>query len=106
MLNFDLPENITSVGLDASYIFYSFGAIGDYSRPSGGPLLSALVDIKSCNDVIKTVALRCQYKSIQRKEYIYLFHRNTWESLRVFSKSLFPFPVFYHVKCLMILYYL
>ena len=54
-----------------------FGAIGDCSRPPGRPLLSTLVDITSCNDVIKTAALRCKYKLIQRKQYIYVIHRNT-----------------------------
>ena len=86
-------------------MFNSFGIIGDYSRPSGRPLLSTLVDITSYNDVIKAAALRCQNKSIQRKQYIYLIHRNTLESLRGFSKLLFPFIVFYHVTFLMISYY-
>ena len=34
-------------------MFNSFGTFGDYSRPSGRLLLSNLVDITSCNDVIK-----------------------------------------------------
>ena len=72
----------------------SFGAIGDYSRPSGRPLLSTLVDITSCNDVIKTGALSCQYKSIQRKQHIYLIHRNTWESLRGLQRYYFHFLSF------------
>ena len=54
--------------------FNSFGAIGDYSQPSIRLLLSTLVNITSCNDVIKTASLRCQYKLIQRKKNIYLIH--------------------------------
>ena len=57
--------------------FNSFGAIGDYSQPYIRLLLSTLVDITSCNDIIKTASLRCQYKSIQRKKYIYLIHIKT-----------------------------
>ena len=36
--------------------FNSFGAIVDYSRPSGRPLLSTLVDITSYNGIIKTAS--------------------------------------------------
>ena len=50
--------------------FNPFGAIGDCSGPFGRALLWTLVDITSCNDVIKTAALRCQYRLIQRKQYI------------------------------------
>ena len=34
--------------------------IVNHSQPSGRLLLSTLVDITSCNDFIKTAALRCQ----------------------------------------------
>ena len=42
--------------LPDKFVFNSFGAIGDYSRPSGRPLLSTLVDMTLCNDVIKTAS--------------------------------------------------
>ena len=67
---FNIIENVHFVGDHAS-IFYvksnrktfdSFGANGDYSRPSGRMLLSTLVDITSCNDVSKTASFRCQNK--------------------------------------------
>ena len=38
------------------YLINSFGAFGDYSR--------LLVDITSCNDVIKTASQSCQPKSL------------------------------------------
>ena len=79
----------------AAQMVISFSAIGDYSRPSGRPLLSTLVDITSCNDVIKTVALRCQYNSMQMKQYIYLIHINPWKCLRGF------FKVIISISCLL-----
>ena len=42
---------------------YIFGAFGDYSRPLVDQLLSTLVDITSCYEVIKTASQICRLKS-------------------------------------------
>ena len=45
-------------------------AIGDCSRPTGRPLLLTLVDITSCNDVIKPASPRCQCISKERTDRV------------------------------------
>ena len=60
----------------------SVGAICDYIRHSIRPLLSTLVDITSCNDVIKTLP------DGFINQYNYLIHKNTWRSLSGFSALL------------------
>ena len=77
----------------------SFSAIGDYSRHSGRPLLSTLVDKTSCNDVIKSTVLRCQQK-INTEEIADL---QSLEEFKGVPKVLFTFFVFYFVKFVLIL---
>ena len=52
------PEYLTIVKIHALFkLINSFGAIGDYSsRPSRRPVLSTLVNIMSCNDVIENIS--------------------------------------------------